>query len=149
MNPEDVGIEDVWFSRDLPLLRKTVRSIDSGRGRHECGKLAQAAGLDEETGRRAFLSLERHGHVELHKAGGNVPLFVRDVGPDAYRLTGAYPDPATIATRLITELERAEADAPESDKGKFRRALDGVTGVGRDVLVEVVGAAITGRIPMG
>jgi hypothetical protein len=58
-----------------------------------------------------------------------------------------WPDAGDAFDRLVWVLEQRIAEAPPEEKSKLQKVLDAVVGIGRDVGVEVLGAAITGNLP--
>jgi len=135
-------LEDVWTTRDRPVLVEVVRRFDEQEQPVGMAGVAEATGLKLEDVERAGRNLNRAGLAiadDWHFMG---------ISAEALRIAGLWPDAGDAFDRLVWSLEQRIAEAPPEEKGKLRRLLDGVVGVGRDVGVEVLGAALTGRIPM-
>ena len=148
MSSDAEFLDDLWWSRDFPILRETVRVIDAkGPGKNYCSKIAEAAGITEEEADAAFLALERSGLVRIFKAGGRKPVFVNDVAGEAYGLVGAYPNPDATVQRLVAALEAQLETAPPEKKRAIQKVLEGFRQIGENILVKVVSDVVTGRIP--
>jgi hypothetical protein len=141
-------LPDVWFKRDRPVLVEVARQVEAGRGRIEPEPVAKATGLSVDEVIRAGEVLLDRNLVTTAKAHGTRVLWFTGITGDAYQLTGLHPDPGTAVERLEAALQQAEAQAPEQERGKFRAVLDALRDMGQDVATQVVGAAITGRLPM-
>jgi hypothetical protein len=144
-------LDDVWTTRDRPVLIEVVRCIDQedDGAIPSTETVAAATGLSTRDVLRAGRDLERGGLVELQEfmSGGDAAIFT-GISAEALRIAGLWPDAGDAFDRLVWSLEERIAEAPPGEKGKLRKVLDAVVGVGREVGVEVLGAAITGRIPM-
>ena len=92
-----------------------------------------------------MLALDRDGLIDAFTStdgAGTRALAVRNVSGEAYRRAGAWPTPETMADRLLNVLEDlAEHGDDPVTKTKARKALDGLSGFSRDVLVSVIAAA--------
>ncbi len=141
-------LEDVWYARDLPVLRESVRLIDSGTDRVLCDEVGRAVGFDEITTQLAFSALRRRGLVKTLGAAQKDHLFVMDVAGEAYVLTGAHPSGETALRELLRELADAERDAAPEEKGKLARARAALADISYGVIVDVMAGVIRGQIPM-
>lgn len=142
--------EDTWFARDLPVLDAAVRLFDAQPFAHPSAEeLVGKTSLELAQVLTALRALEQAGLVVVTFAmGGGRSSHIDQISGAARQLVGAWPSPESIAERLVAELEhRAETAASEAERGKWRRLLDSVLGVGRDVVVEVAAAAITRQVP--
>ena len=94
---------------------------------------------------------------------GEQHLTVRDMstydGPDCYvdgitaeglRAAGQWPSPEAAVDRFIAAIDEQINNTAEGTPrlSRLRTLRESVTGIGREVLVEVMGAVVTGRIPM-
>jgi hypothetical protein len=140
-------LADVWFSRDLPVLVEVARQVEAGSGRITPKAVAAETGLSLDEVNRAGIVLSERGLVTAQTTRSIVHWF-SNITSDAYPLTGLHPEPGLALDRLVAALEAAERQASGPERGKFRAVLDGIGGLTRDVAVEVIGAAITGRIPL-
>jgi cation transport regulator ChaC len=143
-------MEDTWVTRDLPVLDAVVRYMDE---HVESSKLlqgsdiAQIVGMDVATVGSALVALNGV-YVNLGQAwaeaGGE---FVQSVSAEARRVVGQWPSPATYIERLLQALEQQEATSTDvEEKSNLRRAIEGLRGVGRDVLVGVATNVLTGAV---
>lgn len=75
---------------------------------------------------------------------GTEPPVVKDVTERALRVAGALPDNAELLTdRMLAVLIEGAVNEPDPEKRfKLKAGLEGVGGMTRDVLVDVVRAAI-------
>ncbi|MDQ4010149.1 MAG: hypothetical protein M3228_05490 [Actinomycetota bacterium] len=73
------------------------------------------------------------------------PPVLKDVTERALRVTGAWSDSAELLTdRILAVLIEGAVNEPDPEKRiKLKAGLEGVGGMTRDVLVDVVRAAIT------
>ncbi|WP_188523230.1 hypothetical protein [Isoptericola cucumis] len=138
---------DVWFSRDLPVLIEVARRVEAGSNRIPPEEVGEALRLPLGEVMRAGVVLRDRGLVTVQGASGRPILWFSNITGAAYPLTGLHPEPDAALDRLVAALEAAEKTAPEAERGKIRQVLEGVAGMARDVAVEVMGAAISGRLP--
>lgn len=137
-------LPDTWHSRDLPVLRTIVRLCDEERS-----SIATGAGvarslraLTDDEIHRAINALELAGLFEVTRRGDGSASIISCPSAEARRLSGAWPSPDSIADNLLAELKDiAEYGSDEATKSKARKALDGLSGFSRDVLVGVIGSA--------
>lgn len=141
-------LQDVWFTRDRPVLVEVARQVEAGSRRIRPETVAEATGLSVAEVKRAGEVLLDRGLVTTREAHGARVLWFDGITGDAYQLTGLHPDPGTAVERLEAALRQAEAQSPEQERGKFRAVLDALRDMGQDVATQVVGAAITGRLPI-
>lgn len=145
---------DQWTSRDLPVLIATVELLDEAAGRPvDEKKIVAATGMDRDDVVRALVNLERrHLDVNLNKAmGGQVVLaIVRGVTAAGLEASGTWPTPEDAVDRFLAALDRVIDETPSNTPkaGRLLAIRDGAKSMSRDVLVEVMGAVLTGRIPM-
>jgi hypothetical protein len=86
----------------------------------------------------------------LRKGDGRVQfLRIKGVTKEGMRASGAWPDDAELlADRVLAVLAERVENEPEPEKRtKFQAALRGLGGMTRDLLVDVLGAAIKSNIP--
>ncbi len=138
-------LPDTWHSRDLPVLRTIVRLCDESQSGSTTGS-ALAAALPEMGLADVDRAVRALDHAEMfrtvsRRGDGSVSVIGGPTGR-ARELSGAWPSPDSIADKLLAALEDiAEYGSDEVTKTKARKALDGLGGFSRDVLVSVVGAA--------
>ena len=80
----------------------------------------------------------------IGRSAGTEPPVVKDVTERALRVAGALPDNAELLTdRMLAVLIEGAVNEPDPEKRfKLKAGLEGVGGMTRDVLVDVVRAAI-------
>jgi hypothetical protein len=140
-------LDDVWTTRDRPVLVEVVRRFDDEDRPVSHLEVAEAVGLSGTDVVRAALNLERAGLVEVDRSlSGDVSFD--GISVDELRITGLWPDAGDVVDRLLWSLEQRISEAPPEERGKLVKFRDAVGGMGRDVLVEVLGAAVTGRLPL-
>lgn len=139
-------LDDVWITRDYPVLREVTRHIDAGDVHVHQNVIAEALGLEPDEVRRAAAALERRGFVTLTHDTGPV-RFVEVSGP-AYLITGLHPDADDALSRLVQALQQAAAQASDQDeRTRLRRAADALLGVSRDVMTGVLAAYLSSFVP--
>jgi len=138
-------LPDTWHARDLIVLRAAVSTIDETGEMADVSQLCAATGLSQTEVERAVLALDRGQYVTgmiTRTFGGAMVDGISEVGREAYRLTGAWPSPDAIADKLLAALtDVAENGDDEVSRSRARKALEGLGGLSRDLLVSVAGAA--------
>jgi hypothetical protein len=144
--------QDVWQSRDLIVLRAIVTKRDERPGHpitsHD---LARDLGMGVDHVLAAVQNLAT-SHIEIAEQSSltSWDAFVTGVTESGLRAAGAWPSPEAAADRLIAALNDKIDGLPEDSpkQNRLKSVRDGLLGAGRDVLVEVAGAVLTGRIPV-
>jgi hypothetical protein len=139
-------LQEVWASRDLPVLIEVTRCKDEGQGLIEGRAVADALGMDLKDVHRAMTALGRRGLVAGQGTSATTGLeWVTEVSGSAYLVTDLHPDGDDALSRLIDGLRQAaEMTSDEDERGRLRRAADALGGIARDVGVGVLTAVITG-----
>lgn len=140
-------MEDIWISRDLPVLEAVIRARDSDIDDLPTGaSIAAATGFSDKVVEQSLYALKDE-YVELRMVGGGSRnWFITDVTADARRIVGQWPSPDNLADRLVSALTAAADQETDPEKqSKLRKAVDTLGGVARDILVDVAAATITGR----
>lgn len=148
-----MAVEPTRFDRDLPVLETVIQLLEE-QGYPgafvQVSQIAERSGIDAHTV-MAALSAMQHTYVSLHLvfAGGDpYPQMVSGVTAEARRVVGQWQTPDAVTDRLLAALnEAAEHEEDPAKRSRLRSAADAVTGIGRDVLVNVITAAATGAIP--
>lgn len=139
-------LDDVWASRDYPVLREVTRRIDAGLRPMNDTTIAEAVGIDQPTAYLAAKALERRGLVELAE-GYALSVDFLDVAGAAYLITGLHPDGDDALSSLMQMLrDAADQEVDEDERGRLRRAADAIGGVSRGVMTGVLTAYLTGQI---
>lgn len=143
-------LPDLWASRDFPVLVAVARLLDETGRPVTSYEVASEVQIEQPTAVRALTNLA-HGFLEVRSENSvsDNDCYVVGITADGLRAAGQWPSPEAAVDRLIAALDAQIDVAPEgSPKASKLRALrDGVVGVSRDLLVEVMGAVITGRLP--
>ncbi|MCU1624239.1 MAG: hypothetical protein JWL79_3084 [Frankiales bacterium] len=141
-------LPDTWSVRDYPVLVEVTRLFDQGRNTTDDTEIAGILGWDPEQVRRAFTALQRRGLIDGEGDAAVAGLnWVNQLSGQAYLLTGLHPDGDDTFSRLISALtQAAELTADPEEKGRIRRAVDGLLGISRDIGVSVTTAVITGQV---
>src|SRR5689334_9458740 len=124
-------LEDVWKSRDYPVLRESVRRIDAGATRLRTSELAQEIGMDAADVLNAAFALQRRGLLEVGSLGwGADAAFITEVSGAAYLITGLHPDVDDQLSGLVELLQQAaRQQSDEEERTRLRRAAEAVGGV--------------------
>lgn len=139
-------LEDVWTTRDYPVLREVTRLIDGGWVHPGSDMITEATGLGADEVELAARALSRRGLVQL--AAGFGPVAFAEVHGSAYLITGLHPDTDDALSALVQMLrDAADQETDEDERGRLRRAADGLAGVSRGVMTGVITAWLTGQIP--
>ncbi|HEY3547819.1 MAG TPA: hypothetical protein VGK17_17240 [Propionicimonas sp.] len=138
-------LEDVWATRDLPVLAEATRLIDRGGVIVDVDGLVRGlGGIDTPDVIRALRALERRGFVSMLWMSTHGESTVTDVSGDAYLVTGLHPDGADAVDRLVAAIHQAAelVDDPD-ERSRLQRLADGVVSVGRDIIGNVLASVIT------
>ena len=141
-------LEDVWTTRDYPVLREVTRRADAGENTPTIQDVAESVQLPADQVALAARALLRRGLiVEVHEDGGGVWGF-GDVAGAAYLMTGLHPDTDDALSALVQLLrDTADQEPDEDERGRLRRAADALGGVSRGVMTGVMTAYLTGQLP--
>lgn len=138
-------LEDTWFAIDLPVLEKTVALLESQPIGLRDADVAESVGRPVDEVHRALHRLEGE-YVEMRwlmRGPGELGRIV-DVSPDARRVVGQWPSGESLADRVLAELDdRVEAAEDPDERSKIVKARDALTAMGRDIFVDVAGAALS------
>jgi hypothetical protein len=142
-------VDDTWTSRDLPVLEAAVRGVDS----HSIvgvalSTIANETTLPVEDVAIAARALQDAGYVAVTWRMRHPSSAITAVSGEARRIAGSWPSNDVAADRLLEAVRQLEASALSDDeRGRLRKLLDALSGVSRDVVVQVASAAITGQMP--
>jgi hypothetical protein len=133
-------------SRDLPFLVEVARRLEEAEKSVWAHDIAAYLGLEEMQAVNATDALVDDGLVQVEYVD-QFTLFTRISG-EARRLTGLWPSPGTAADRLLAALDDAIRRAATPDeRTRLEKMREGAAGVGRDLLVGVTTAMLTGQLP--
>jgi len=143
-------LDDVWFTRDLPVLRAIARLVDSPAhgGAPYLGQVVPASGLAKADVAAAGRALVSTGYVEaLTNYSGEIVRFT-GISPEARRLAGLWPTPQGEWDRLLEQLAARAANAPtEVERGRWRTFEEAAKAVGPDDGALLMSALIGGYVP--
>ncbi len=151
MTDPDRPLPDVWFTRDLPVLRAIVRLVDEGDhggSPYLLGQVVPASGLPKADVVNAARALVSAGYAEaLTNHAGDIVRFTA-VSPEARRLAGLWPTPQGQWDRLVEQLvARAEHAATAVEQERWRTLLAAARAVGEHDGALLMAALIGGYVP--
>jgi hypothetical protein len=147
----DRPLPDVWFTRDLPVLRAIARLVDEGQhggSPYLLGAVVPASGLPKADVVAAARALVSAGYAEaLTNHAGDIVRFTA-VSPEARRLAGLWPTPQGEWDRLVEQLTARAENAPtEVERQRWRTFADAAQAVGPDDGALLMSALIGGYVP--
>jgi hypothetical protein len=142
---------ETWVSRDLPVLAAIVEWRDAdpmGIG-PTLGQLSELTGFDGTDVLRAIRALDgTFISMQLMGGGGDLsPSFVTGIGAGARQTVGQWPSGESLVEQLVAGLRAAEmSESDPVQKGRLRAAVDALSGIARDVVVQVATSVVTRSI---
>ncbi|MBB3085460.1 hypothetical protein [Geodermatophilus sabuli] len=151
MTAPDTPLPDVWFTRDLPVLRAIARLVDEGAhggSPYLLGQVVPASGLPKAEVVNAARALVSAGYAEaLTNHAGDIVRFT-GISPEARRLAGLWPTPQGEWERLLEQVTaRAERAPTDVERERWRALADAATAVGPDAGALLMSALIGGYVP--
>jgi hypothetical protein len=149
----DRPLPDVWFTRDLPVLRAIARLVDSsqhGSSPYLLGAVVPASGLPKAEVVAAAQALASAGYIEpLTNHAGDI-VRITAISAEARRLAGLWPTPQGEWDRLLEQLVARAQQAPtEVERGRWRAFADAASAMGADDGALLMSALIGGYVPRG
>jgi hypothetical protein len=143
-------LPDVWFTRDLPVLRAIVRLLDEpphGSAPY-LGAVVPASGLPKPQVVSAANALVAAGYVvALTNHAGDIVRFTSS-SAEARRLTGLWPTPQGEWDRLLEQLAaRATGAMTEVERRRWQAMSDAAAALGPDDGALLMSALIGGYVP--
>ena len=147
----DRPLPDVWFTRDLPVLRAIARLVDSsehGSSPYLLGAVVPASGLPKAEVIAAAKALVSAGYVgALTNHAGDI-VRVTAISAEARRLAGLWPTPQGEWERLIEQLAARAAHAPtDFERSRWQAFAEAAGAVGPDDGALLMSALIGGYVP--
>ena len=144
-------LPDVWFTRDLPVLRAVARLVDSsehGSSPYLLGAVVPASGLPKAEVIASAKALAAAGYIEpLTNHAGDI-VRITEISAEARRLTGLWPTPQSEWDRLVDQLRARSEQAPtEVERNRWRAMADSATALGPDDGALLMSALIGGYVP--
>ena len=150
MEPLDRPLDDVWFTRDLPVLRAIARLVDAPThgGAPYLGQVVPASGLTKPEVVAAARALVDAGYVEaLTTYAGEIVRFT-GISAEARRLAGLWPTPQGEWERLLEQLSARSRNAPtELERDRWQALAEAAAAVGPDDGSLLMSALIGGYVP--
>ena len=150
MRSLDTPLPDVWFTRDLPVLRAIARLVDGPEygGNPYLGQVVPASGLPKPDVTAAARALVSAGYVEaLTNYAGEIVRFT-GIWAEARRLSGLWPTPQGEWERLLEQLEaRAAGALTDVERDRWRALADAAVALGPDDGALLMSALIGGYVP--
>jgi hypothetical protein len=146
----DRPLDDVWFTRDLPVLRAVARLVDEPRhgGAPYLGQVVPASGLPKPEVQAAARALASAGYLEvLTTYSGEIVRFT-GISAEARRLAGLWPTPQGEWDRLLEQAAaRAEKAPTDVERARWRAFADAAAAIGPDDGALLMSALIGGYVP--
>jgi hypothetical protein len=144
-------LPDVWFTRDLPVLRAIARLVDEpkhGGAPYLLGSVVPASGLPKAEVIAAAKALVATGYAEaLTNHAGDI-VRITGISAEARRLAGLWPTPQGEWERLIEQLAARAENAPtEVERQRWRAFADAAAAVGPHDGALLMSALIGGYVP--
>ena len=144
-------LPDVWFTRDLPVLRAIARLVDAsehGNSPYLLGAVVPASGLPKAEVIAAAKALADSGYIApLTNHAGDI-VRVTGISAEARRLTGLWPTPQSEWERLTEQLAARAGNAPtDVERQRWRAFADAADAVGPDDGALLMSALIGGYVP--
>jgi hypothetical protein len=140
-------LDDVWASRDFPVLVEVARRIDQGDSLPTIDDIATALDMAPDDVALAGAALLRRNLVKAIGAAEIPVVRFMDVSAEAYFLTGLHPSGDDAITSLVSALRQAadQVDDPD-EKTRLRRLADGFLGISKTVAGGVLTTFINQQI---
>lgn len=139
-------VTNTWSQREQRVLEAVLAVEEADGDRLVTDRLAESAGLTEPEARHALLALIEDGYVSITQSvggggGGPIVAIWPRLRGKGRRAVGQWPADAYDALLTVLQ-ERIDAEPDPAERSKLERLLSAVAGMGRDVLVDVLGATI-------
>lgn len=141
-------LDETWISVDRPVLLAAAQLVEKHPRRlATIPQIAASTALDPAIVLASIPRL-RHRYIDVWDASTNdgPDYVVKDITEAGMREVGMWPDATDAYDRVVESLEAAISAARPEEKGKIQGALAGVVGMGRDLVVEVIGSALTKQL---
>lgn len=133
-----------WAEREAKILEAILAIEEADRDRVMTDELATTTGLNEVEVRRGLEALIEDGFMSAKHLGGSrgpLVLIMPRLRGKGRRAVGQWPkDGFDALVAILDERIRAVPEGPE--KNGLERFRDAILGMTRDVVIDVLGAAI-------
>ena len=147
----DRPLTDVWFTRDLPVLRAIARLVDEGEhggSPYLLGAVVPASGLPKADVIAAARALAAAGYVEVLTNHAGDIVRCTGISAEARRLAGLWPTPLGVWDRLLEQLTARAENAPtDVERQRWRAMADAATAIGEHDGALLMSALIGGYVP--
>jgi len=144
-------LPDVWFTRDLPVLRAIARLVDDsahGSSPYLLGSVVPASGLPKAEVIAAAKALVSAGYAEALTNHAGEIVRITGISAEARRLAGLWPTPQGEWDRLAEQVTaRAEHAPTEVERARWRAFADAAAAIGPDDGALLMSALIGGYVP--
>jgi hypothetical protein len=144
-----VLMDDTWASRDLPVLTAIVewRDRDALAMGPTMGEIADVTGFDVADVLRATKALDAAFILVQRSMSDPSQWFVAKLYPPARRAVGQWPSGESLVEQLVAGLRAAElTESDPAEKTRLRTAVDALSGIARDVVVQVATSVVSSSI---
>lgn len=144
-------LEDVWTSRDFPVLVEAARLLDRGDGPVSSAPIVEATELTQSQVFAAFDALTPSYLTgeSYDSLGGRGDVFFAGITERGRRAVGLWPSGESVDA-LVDALRKAEdATDDAEEKTLLRRAAGAVGSVSRDIMVDVIAAVVSRQSGLG
>jgi hypothetical protein len=144
-------VRDTWTDRELAVLDATVSYTDQNPLMPwlSVGEVARMTGLDVMDVLRAANALDGP-YVEVTRmmSGGDPsPWRLSGVTAAARQAVGQWPSGESLVEQLVAGLRAAElSESDPVQKSRLHALVDALTGIARDVVVQVATSVVTRSI---
>ena len=142
--PQARAIDEGHIRADTAV---TINGLVRWTINHGCAGLEAWAGTPGTVGGAICGNAHFNGRLIgdlVETMGAGYPLGACEVSGAAYLITGLHPDGDDALSDLIAALRQAANEVGDEDeRGRLRRAADGLAGIGRDVGAGVLTAVLT------
>lgn len=144
-------LPDVWFTRDLPVLRAIARLVDEpkhGGAPYLLGSVVPGSGLPKAEVIAAAKALASAGYIEpLTNHAGDI-VRITAISAEARRLAGLWPTPQGEWERLLEQLAvRAERAPTDVERQRWRALAEAAAAVGEHDGALLMSSLIGGYVP--
>lgn len=144
-------LPDVWFTRDLPVLRAIARLVDEpkhGGAPYLLGSVVPGSGLPKAEVIAAAKALASAGYIEpLTNHAGDI-VRITAISAEARRLAGLWPTPQGEWERLLEQLAlRAERAPTDVERQRWQALAEAAAAVGEHDGALLMSSLIGGYVP--
>lgn len=144
-------LQDVWYSRDFPVLIELTRRFDEGASQVRPDALTAALDMTEDEVQAALKALVRRRLIDALQTkswGGPQPVVsISNVAGEAYVMTGLHPGDDAVQALVDAFRQAADQTNDPAEKSRLQQIGDAVKDVSSEVTKSVLAAYIAAHIP--